>query len=487
MPHSLQAEQCVLACLMLDYVGCGDGLVDKLQKDDFYSPVHQTIFEAMLGVIENKKNVDFVTVVESLTVAKKLDVVGGVAYINIITDTVPSVANFRNYFDIVKKNSVLRKLNSAAKQILESSYASDDEQLTLQEAEQVIFDIAKQDEHKELTALSHELPLVMQRIDNIRKNPATIYGISTGFYGIDSVTNGLHGGELIILAARTGVGKTSLGLNMVLNAAIESGKKCAIFSLEMDKESLVRRAVCSRAMVSSTDVARGELDDARWQRLVQATDVLDSVNIYIDDSSDITPTEIRRKCIRLKREHGLDFVMVDYLGLLNPGQVRRENRQAEVAANSRAMKILAKELNVPVLLLAQLNREVVTQSGKTVDKRPQLHHLRESGAIEQDADIVMFIHTDRPTENNSDEEDDQPEQPEATEAEVIIAKHRKGATGVVKLAWRKEYTTFENLSQAQAAKDARKRAAQSKKPAPTPVQQQVDLQEKSEKPEKKKK
>jgi len=475
LPHSIQAEQCVLACLMLDYVGCSDGM-DKLTGEDFYSPAHKTIFEAMQRLLDKKnKTIDFVTVVESLTAMKKLENIGGVNYINTINDTVPSVANFRHYFDIVKKNSVLRKLNFAAKQILESSYAADDEQVTLSDAESAIFDIAKQDEKKELTKLGDELPKVMDRLDTIRKDPTAVYGIKTGFYGIDDLTNGLHGGELIILAARPGVGKTSLGLNMITNAAIYSGKKCAIFSLEMSKSSLVQRAICSIAMVSSYKAGRGELDDKEWNRLWQANDVLDSLNIFIDDNSEITPMEIKRKCMRLKREHGLDFVMVDYLGLMaakmdqKGAGARFENRQVEVAANSRAMKVLAKELDIPVLLLAQLNREAAGQvAGKTrsaADKRPQLHHLRESGAIEQDADMVMFIHIDKPVTNETAEEEDDdntqqgaalPNEP--TEAEVILAKHRNGPTGIVKLEWAKEYTTFKNLPAAQKAQDARDKA-----------------------------
>jgi len=482
LPHSLQAEQCVLACLMLDYVGCADGL-DRLTKDDFFSPVHQTIFENMQKLLDKKdRTIDFVTVVETLKANKKLDSVGGVTYLNAINDTVPSVANFRHYFDIVKKNSTLRKLNFAAKQILESSYASDDEQITLSQAESIIFDIAKLDEKKELTKLGNELPSTMDRLDTIRKDPTAVYGIKTGFYEIDKKTNGLHAGELVILAARPGVGKTSLGLNMILNAAISSGKKCAVFSLEMSKQSLVQRALCSLAMVSSYKAGRGELDDKEWQRLWNANDVLDSVNIYIDDNSEITPMEIKRKCMRLKREHGLDFIMVDYLGLMNPGPVKRDNRQTEVASMSRAMKVLAKELELPVLLLAQLNREVASQSGKTVDKRPQLHHLRESGAIEQDADVVMFIHMPEAGHGADSDDDNTNTGGEAsaagihdpTEAEIILAKHRNGPTGIVKLAWKKEYTTFENLKYAQEAQTAfNKVVAQRKQEYSTPTKRLV--------------
>ena len=460
LPHSLQAEQCVLGCLMLDYVGCGDGM-DRLTKSDFYSPAHQTIFESMIKMLEKKgKTIDFVTVTEALTTAKKLEAIGGIAYLNAISDAVPSVASFRQYFDIVKKNSTLRKINSAAKQILESSYASDDEQETLAEAEKAIFDISKAEERKELTHVNQELPVVMDRLVTIKNDPTSIYGIKTGFYGIDSLTNGLHKSELVILAARPGVGKTALGLNMVLHAGIFGGKRCAVFSLEMSKTMLTQRAICSVGMVNSYKAGRGELDDGEWQRLWQANDVIANANIYIDDNSEITPMEIKRKCMRLKREHGLDFVMIDYLGLMNSGRSKYENRQVEVASNSRAMKILAKELDIPVLLLAQLNRNTETRTAKGTDSKPALHDLRESGAIEQDADVVMFIHMNKPSEVNPDDQDGSPETASDHEvASVIIAKNRKGPCGTVELLWRKEYTAFANMPASQAAQDARDAAS----------------------------
>ena len=461
LPHNLSAEQSVLGCLMLDYVGCSDG-VDRLKKEDFYSPAHQTIFDAMAGILDKKdKSIDFVTVVEALSSLGKLDAVGGLEYLNTINDAVPSVAAFRQYFDIVKKHSMLRKLNAAAKEILKQSIQSDDEQVTLAEAEKAIFDISKAEESKELTALPQELPALMDRLVTIKNDPTAIFGIKTGFYGIDNLTNGLHGGELVILAARPGIGKTSLGLNMILNAALFGGKKCAVFSLEMSKQSLTQRALCSMAMVSSYKAGRGELNDAEWQRLWQANEVLSTANIYIDDNSEITPTEIKRKCIRLKREHGLDFVMVDYLGLMQGSGRKQDNRQVEVAANSRAMKVLSKELDIPVLLLAQLNRNVETRTAKGNDAKPALHDLRESGAIEQDADIVMFIHMNKPGEVDDEEETEQKQQP--TDADIIIAKHRNGPCGTVKLAWRNEFTTFQNMPSAQSAQDARERASKGKK------------------------
>ncbi|MCL2228639.1 MAG: replicative DNA helicase [Firmicutes bacterium] len=456
LPHSLQAEQSVLGCLMLDYVGCGEGF-DRLNKADFYSPVHQIIFNAMQELLEKKdKTLDFVTVTEHLSSTKKLNSIGGIEYLSVINDMVPSVSNFRHYFDIVKKNSILRKLNTAGTEIVNNSYASDDEQVTLSTAEKLIFDISRQEEQKELTKLSDELPAVMNRLDAIRKDPTIIYGIETGFNGLDNMTNGLHGGELVILAARPGVGKTSLGLNMIMNAA-QRGKKCAVFSLEMSKQSLVTRALSSLAGVSAYRAGRGELNNDEWKRMWQANDWLEMYNIHIDDNSEITPIEIKRKCMRLKRDTGLDFVMVDYLGLMTGGSVKRENRQVEVAANSRAMKVLAKELDIPVLLLSQLNRNVESRNKQGGDNKPALHDLRESGAIEQDADIVLFIHMDKPPEHSEEETD----QSALSEAQIIVAKHRNGPCGVVKVDWNRETTTFLNQPHDKEALAAR-RAAQSK-------------------------
>jgi len=457
-PYNHQAEQSVLGCLMLDYLVCGDGL-EKLAVEDFYDPKHKFVFQAMQNILEHKDRIiDLVTVVESLRVMEKFDQIGGISYLNSMIDIVPSVANFRHYFDIVKSHSTLRKLYDQAEIIQRECKTSEDEQATLSRAEKAIFDISRADENKELTKISQELPTVVDRVMTIKNDPTAIYGIKTGFYGIDNMTNGLHGGELVIIAARPGVGKTSLGLNMILNAAISSGKKCAVFSLEMSKSQLAQRALCSLAMVSSYKAGRGELDDAELQRIMQATEVLDSAKIYIDDNSDITATEIMRKCMRLKREQGLDFVMVDYLGLMQGSGRKQDNRQVEVAANSRAMKILAKELDIPVLLLSQLNRNVETRNAKGGDAKPALHDLRESGAVEQDADLVAFIHMNKP-----EGEDEGGEKKVATEAEIIIAKHRNGPCGTVKLAWQNEYTTFQNLPAARAAQDAMNKAAKSKR------------------------
>ena len=447
LPNNIQAEQAVLGCLMFDYVGC-DG-ADRLRKDDFYSPAHQIIFEAMQTVLkDNKKTVDFVTVIEALTVAKKLDAIGGVDYLNKINDSVPSVALFEQYCAILKKNSVLRLVNRAGKDIVDLSMASDDEQATLSHAEKLLFDIGTSAEKKDLTAIKDELSDVLDHLDEIRKDPSRIWGVRTGYNRLDDLTNGFHGGELIVLGARPGEGKTALGLNMIANAATKYKRKCAVFSLEMSKYQLSLRAACSSASISSYRAGRGDLGPDEWSRLEKAVGGLSAANIYIDDNSLITPFEIKRKCMRLQREQGLDFVMIDYLGLMGAptGGNQFANRQEIVSANSRAIKIMAKELNIPVLLIAQLNRNVETQKRNGEDVKPELHDLRESGAIEQDADIVMFIHKKK----------EEAEAGEAQDAELLIRKHRNGATGTIKLTWYPEFTRFENQATAQAIEEVQK-------------------------------
>lgn len=431
LPHSIEAEQSVLACVMLDNDGCISGFA-RLNQYDFYSPSHRIIFEAMQKLINNNKPVDFVTVTEALSASAKLESIGGIDYLNTINNSVASSANFNHYLEILKKNRVLRRLNSAGVKIIEASYSETDENNALQIAEKAIFDISSEDERKDLTPLVDELPGVLDRLDTIQKDPTSIRGLQTGFYAIDRLTNGLQNGEMVIVAARPSVGKTSLGLNMAINAATKNAKKCAIFSLEMSKQSLTQRALCSLAKVSAYKAGRGELDKKEWQNLWLANEVLSKADIYIDDNSVITPVEIMNKCMNLKRTKGLDFVMIDYLGLMTSGSNKRESRQVEVADNSRAIKIMAKELNIPVLLLSQLNRAIETNK----NEKPQLSHLRESGAIEQDADVVMFIHKDRA--------DDQADSKGDEDVEVIIRKNRNGPCGTANLIWKGEWTSFIN-------------------------------------------
>ena len=434
LPHNLEAEQSVLGCVLID----NDTTIDvfsKLKEEDFYSPAHRIIFVAMKTLYEAGTPVDFVTLVSNLDRGGNLERVGGIGYVTNINEVVPSSANVAHYIEIITKNRVLRKLIGAAGSILENTYTAEDEQVALRAAEKAIFDISKEDERKELTPLGQIMPHVIDRIDTIAKDPRAMRGLPSGFYGLDNLTNGFQGADLVIIAARPSVGKTALSLNMILHAALKHKKRCAVFSLEMSKESLATRALCSVAKVDLGKVMKGDVDSDGWARLLAGNKKLEESNIYVDDNSIITPAEIMRKCQRLKREGGLDLVMIDYLGLMTSGSAKRESRQVEVSDNCRMIKIMAKELDVPVLLLSQLNRGV--ESRKGADSKPVLSDLRESGAIEQDADIVLFIHRDKTEEGEINDE-----------VELIVAKHRNGPLGNVKLGWKGEWTSFVNLAQA---------------------------------------
>jgi replicative DNA helicase len=447
MPHNLDAEQGVLGCVMIDNDACVGGFA-RLLDTDFYSTAHKAIFNAMRKVFERNTPIDLVTTVEQLQSENKLEAIGGLQYLTAVADAVPSAANFRHYVDILRKNRMRRRLIEAGNSIVQVGYEGEDEQASLQIAEKAVFDIARDEEKKELTIIGAELPAVLEKLDTIQKDPTSMRGMRTGFYGLDDLTNGLQKSELIILAARPSVGKTALGLNIALNAAIKRKQKCAIFSLEMSKQSLTMRALCSLACVSLHRALKGELDAEEWKRVWLANKELSAASVYIDDNSVITPAEITRKCMRLKREQGLDFVMIDYLGLMGSGSMKRENRQVEVSDNSRFIKIMAKELDVPVLLLSQLNRAIEKRTGE--DSRPQLSDLRESGAIEQDADIVMFIHRDKGDEGENED------------AELIIRKNRNGPLGTIKLKWKGDWATFMNLSADQAAEIAKDKASKKK-------------------------
>ena len=451
IPHNLEAEQSVLGCILIDndtsVVAFGN-----IVEDDFYSATHKIIFGAMKTLFEKNSPVDLVTLSDSLTTNGKIENVGGIDYLTQLSDVVPSSANIRHYIEILKRKSVLRKIISAGNKIIQEGYeASDDEQAALATAEKLVFDISREGERKELIPIANALPVVLERLDNIQRDPTALRGLKTGFYGLDDITNGLQKGTLIIIAARPGEGKTSLGLNICTNVAIKRKAKVAIFSLEMSSTELTNRALCSVAAVDISKANKGELNAEELKRIFIANKELAKADIYIDDNSVITPAEIMSKCMRLKREQGLDLVMVDYLGLMTGNTSRRESRQVEVADNSRYMKILSKELDVPVILISQLNRGV--ESRKGADARPVLSDLRESGAIEQDADIVMFIHSNK-GENDADVD--------SGERELIIAKHRNGPQGTVRLRWMPSFTTFMNMQSAKKAIEAQEKLEEKK-------------------------
>ena len=480
LPHNLEAEQGVLGCILLDNDTTA-GAFSSLSESDFYSPSHKTIFTTMKSIYEAGSPVDFVTLVSSLDGRGLIDSIGGIGYITTLNEVVPSSANFRYYLDILKKNKTLRQLIGAANQIVDNSFSGLDAGDVLQSAEKIIFDIAKDDERKEMSELASLMPGVIDKLDTVQKDPTSVRGLQSGFYGLDNMTNGFQKADMIIIAARPSVGKTSLGLNMVLHAAIRDKKRCAVFSLEMSRQALAARALCSVAGVSLSKAMKGDMSTEEWDRILRANRSLSQASVYVDDNSIITPAEIMRKCMRLKREGGLDLVMIDYLGLMTSGNIKRESRQVEVSDNSRMIKIMAKELDVPVLLLSQLNRGIEGRKG--ADSRPMLSDLRESGAIEQDADIVMFIHREKSEENE--------EEVKVGEVELVVAKHRNGPTGTVKLGWHSESTTFKNLQHDKEAYEARQALIEKRKtktkPGAAPVPGNVEQGELAESKEKKQK
>ena len=436
MPHSLEAEQALLGCLLID-AKIQVEVVAYLKEEDFYAESHQTIFNAMLEVIQKNQPVDLVTLTDALEKKGALESVGGIVYLTELANVMPSSANFQRYLDIVTRDSLLRKLIRGSADVIEECRKSADKQTALSFAEKTVYDISTSADTSEMVKIGKILPDVLNKFDELTNDKSSLKGIKTGFKSLDYLTNGLHKSDLVIIAARPAVGKTSFAMNIVENVALQ-GYSCAVFSLEMGKEQIGERMLCSVAGVSMEKAKKGNLEKADWLKINKAKEALANARIFIDDSAAIRPRELISKCRRIKSQHGLDLVMVDYIGLMTPDKTRNsDSRQNEISDISRSLKILAKELNVPVLALSQLNRAVETRKG-----RPQLSDLRESGAIEQDADIVMFIH--RPDKANPEKVQEGTVEPNV--AEILIEKHRGGPTGMVKLYFKGESTKFVNLN-----------------------------------------
>lgn len=427
-PQNNEAEQAVLGCAMLEEEAA-QSMRSKLNREDFYVYAHQVIYDAMADIIGENRPVDIVTVQQQLERAGKTDEAGGLDYLISLTNALPDAANYRYYIDIVKQNGLRRKLISTTADIAEEAYTGEREDI-LQYAESQIFALGDYARKNDLAPISDALDEAYDRMSKIASDKTAYRGIPSGFAQLDGRLNGFQKGDLVIVAARPGQGKTSLGMNFITNAALsekedlpgaKSKIKCAVFSLEMPAEQLARRMLCSVAKVDMKKAANGTMDDSEWRRIRRYKMVLDEAEIYIDDTSMVTPSEIISKCRKLKREKGLDLVMIDYLQLMTSGK-RTENRQQEVSEITRSLKIAAKELKVPILLLSQLSRKVEERS----DKQPIMSDLRESGAIEQDADIIMFISRKQDTD----------------EAELNIAKFRNGEPGKVPLRWVGAYVSF---------------------------------------------
>ncbi len=441
MPYNRDAEMALLGCFLMDNEIVAE-LIEKVSEEDFYQESHKYIIRAMHKVFAARKPVDLVTVSDYLDSDGSLEKAGGISYLTELAQITPSAANYKSYYDIVIRDSVNRKLIRAARKIIETSTSSADERTALSFAEKMVYDISRETESSTLAGMDEGdiIGEVLHKFEMLQTDPDSFKGVPTGFKRLDRMTNGLQAGALIVLAARPGMGKTSLAMNLVENASLRAGKTSAVFSLEMPRREIVQRLICSYANVSMANALAGKLTAKEWKKLMVAADKLKKSNIYIDDSSRITPGEIISKCRRLKSTTGsLDLVMIDYIQLMSSGDSRTagaENRQQEVASITRDLKIMAKELGVPVIALSQLRR---IQS-----KEPTLSDLRESGAIEQDADIVMFIN--RPEATATREELETGKVVKGA-AELILAKHRSGEQGRVSLHFIGECTKFVDVDE----------------------------------------
>ena len=431
LPHNAEAERTVLGSVLVDNAAFNSA-AEVLTRDDFYREAHRRIFDAMAALSERSQSIDLVTLKEELGRASALEAAGGAAYLASLVDGLPRIVNVDQWSRIIKEKAVLRNLIHASNRIVQSCYAAeDDASVILDRAEKSIFDIAERRIRQGFVAIKEIVKGSFRTIDQLSQSKDVVTGLPTGFVDLDEKTSGLQKGDLIIVAARPAMGKTSLCLNIAQNASQRTGETVGVLSLEMSKEQLVLRMLCADARVDAHRLRTGNLGEKDWARLAKAYADLSASKIFIDDSATLTPLEMRAKCRRLKAEHGLGLVIVDYLQLVT-GAGRIENRQQEIASISRSLKGLAKELECPVMALSQLSRAPEART----EKRPQLSDLRESGAIEQDADVVMFIYRE--------------EEYKATDenrgiAEIIIGKQRNGPTGTVRLAFIKEFTRFENL------------------------------------------
>ena len=431
LPHNLEAERTVLGAVLVDNAAFSSA-AEVLTREDFYRESHRRIFEAMAVLAERSQPIDLVTLKNELTRGGALEAAGGAAYLGSLLDGVPRITNVEHWSRIIKERAVLRNLIHASNRIVQSCFEGEDEAaVLLDRAEKAIFDIAERRIRQGFVGIREIVKESFRTIDQLSQSKEIVTGLPTGFVDIDEMTSGLQKGELVIVAARPAMGKTSFCLNVAQHASMRAGETVGIFSLEMSKEQLVLRMLCSDARVDAHKLRTGRLQEKDWARLAKAYADLSASKVFIDDSSSLSPLEMRAKCRRLRAEHGLGLVIVDYLQLVtSTGRV--ENRQQEISAISRSLKGLAKELAVPVVALSQLSRAPEART----DRRPQLSDLRESGALEQDADIVMFIYR---------EEEYKPSDENRGIAEIIIGKQRNGPTGTRKLAFIKEFTRFENL------------------------------------------
>jgi len=432
VPQNIDAEQALLGALLID----PDTVVQVatvVQPEDFYVQRHGWIYDAIRHLHDQRRPVDFLTVNDELERRGQLQDVGGAAFLSSLINAVPSAVHGLRYAQIVQRTSTLRQLIGAAGQIARLAYedAQDLEEI-VDQSEQLIFSISERRLERDLLPIRSIMRGVMDELDLLHQRKGEVLGVPTGFKTLDKLLGGMQRSDLLILAARPGMGKTSLALSMALNAAKKHAARVAIFSLEMSNEQLVQRLLSQEARIDSQRLRLGQIQDEEWGRVAAAAGVLSECPIYIDDSAAVSPFDLRTKARRLHAEHGIDLLIVDYMQLMHSG-TRNENRVQEISFISRSLKQLARELKVPLVALSQLSRQVENRA----DKRPQLADLRESGSIEQDADVVMFVFREEEYKEDTERKNI---------AEIIVSKHRHGPTGSVDLFFNKPFTQFDELA-----------------------------------------
>ncbi|HEY5525171.1 MAG TPA: replicative DNA helicase [Clostridium sp.] len=430
LPQSIEAEQSVIGSMIIDKNAIAK-VAEKLQDNDFYRDGHKIIYRAIYDMFKEDMAVDLLTLLEYLKSSEQLEKAGGVTYITEVSSSVPTTANLSSYIKIVEEKSTLRKLIRASTLIIEDSYNKQGEvENVLDNAEKKIFDIAEKKSSNDFEPLNVVLERGFLEIERLFNNKGEITGVGSGITDLDAKTSGFQKGDMVLIAARPSMGKTTFALNIAEHAALREGKSVVVFSLEMSKEQLAYKLLCSEANVDMLKLRTGALEDRDWENIARATGPLSKAKIYIDDSAGVSVMEMRSKCRRLKMEYGIDLILIDYLQLMSGSNT--ESRQQEVSEISRSIKALAKEMECPVIALSQLSRAPEQRA----DHRPMLSDLRESGSIEQDADVVMFLYRDEYYDSETEDKGI---------AECIIAKQRNGPVGNIKMAWLAEFSKFANL------------------------------------------
>ena len=431
-PHDIEAEQAILGCMLTDRDSV-IAAIEVLKEDAFYREDNKAIYAAILGLYSKNEPIDIITVKAELIETGSFERVGGLEYLASLPERVPTTANVDKYIKIVDEKAMLRNLISSANELVALGYdETEDVDRIMDMAEKKIFDLAQKKNTKGYAALKDVLVETFAKLEELYNQKGQLSGTSTGFKDYDLKTSGLHDSDLIIVAARPAMGKSAFAINIATNVAVQAKKGVAIFNLEMSKDQVGNRILCCEALVDSNKVRTGQLEDDDWVKLASTLTRLSEAPIYIDDTAGISIMEIRAKCRKLKIEKDIGLIVIDYLQLIQGSGKKNASREQEISEISRSLKILAKELQVPVIALSQLSRSVE----KRDDKRPMLSDLRESGAIEQDADQVIFLYRDDYYNEDSEKKN---------VAEVILAKHRGGSTGTIDLAWLPSYTKFANL------------------------------------------